>query len=110
VFDKRGSTVLSVTNPDANAWRTMMEGRRPPLAYVVGTFDTKGAELQYVSDLLQANGVATVRVDVGTRAHEWAVDVAARTVASHHPLGVAAVFEPTDRCARLLRPGMMSAE
>jgi len=66
-------------------------------AYVVGTFDTKGAELQYVSDLLKANGVATVRVDVSTKPHEWRVDIAARTVAAHHPLGQGAVFEKTDR-------------
>jgi len=75
----------------------MMTARCPVFAYVVGTFDTKGAELQYVADLLRSAGLATMRVDVGTRAHAWPVDVAARVVASHHPLGVAAVFAPTDR-------------
>lgn len=74
-----------------------MTADRTRLAYVVGTFDTKAAELQYVSDLLRANGVATVRVDVSTRPHAWEADVAARTVAAHHPLGLGAVFEPSDR-------------
>ena len=36
-------------------------------AYVVGTCDTKGAELRYVRDLIAAAGVPTVLVDLGTR-------------------------------------------
>jgi len=74
-----------------------MTADRARLAYVVGTFDTKAAELQYVSDLLLAKGVATVRLDVSTKPHQWEVDVAARAVAAHHPLGLGAVFGPTDR-------------
>ncbi|MEZ4661623.1 MAG: Tm-1-like ATP-binding domain-containing protein [Caldilineaceae bacterium] len=35
--------------------------------YVVGTGDTKGAELRYVRDLIAAQGVATALVDVGIR-------------------------------------------
>ena len=74
-----------------------MTADRARLAYVVGTFDTKAAELQYVSDLLLAKGVATVRLDVSTKPHQWEVDIAARAVAAHHRLGLGAVFGPTDR-------------
>jgi len=34
--------------------------------YVVGTFDTKGDELQYVAALIAAEGVPVTTVDVGT--------------------------------------------
>lgn len=61
-------------------------------AYVVGTFDTKGAELTYVADLVRAAGVDVVTVDAGTsRATTWC-DVTADEVAAHHPGGPDAVF------------------
>jgi uncharacterized protein (UPF0261 family) len=61
-------------------------------AYVIGTADTKGAELRYVRDLLDAAGADTVLVDVGTRPGEREVDVAAAEVAARHPDGADAVF------------------
>ncbi len=36
--------------------------------YVVGTFDTKGGELQYVAALIATEGVPVTTVDVGTGA------------------------------------------
>lgn len=65
--------------------------------YIVGTLDTKGAELSYVRDCVAAAGVATTLVDVSTSgddrsARAWAPDVSARDVAAHHPGGPAAVF------------------
>jgi len=67
-------------------------------AYVVGTFDTKGAELRYIQDLIEATGVATCLVDLGTGSGESGmVDVTATEVASHHPDGVGAVLGGTDR-------------
>jgi uncharacterized protein (UPF0261 family) len=61
-------------------------------AYVVGTGDTKGAELVYVQDLIRAAGVPTVLVDLGTRSDGALADVAPREVAAHHPGGADAVF------------------
>ncbi len=65
-------------------------------AYVVGTLDTKGAELAYIRDRIRAAGVDTVLVDVSTTegAGTAAVvpDVTARHVAAHHPGGAAAVY------------------
>jgi uncharacterized protein (UPF0261 family) len=61
-------------------------------AYVVGTCDTKGAELAYVRDLIAATGVSAVLVDLGTRSDGGRADVTPREVAAHHPDGAAAVF------------------
>jgi uncharacterized protein (UPF0261 family) len=61
-------------------------------AYVVGTCDTKGAELAYVRDLIAAAGVPTVLVDLGTRSDGRGADVTPQEVAGHHPQGAAAVF------------------
>lgn len=61
-------------------------------AYVVGTADTKGAELQYVRDLLAATGLETVLVNVGTRGGEEFADIPAAEVAACHSEGPAAVF------------------
>jgi uncharacterized protein (UPF0261 family) len=63
------------------------------VAYVVGTFDTKGAELRYAAGLVAAAGVEVRTVDVSTGAAPGDVaDVSARQVAAHHPGGVEAVF------------------
>ena len=67
-----------------------------PAAWVVGTFDTKADELNYMASLLRAAGVAVVTVDIGTRS-QAAADIPSHTVAQHHPRGAAAVFAATDR-------------
>jgi uncharacterized protein (UPF0261 family) len=62
------------------------------LAYVIGTFDTKGAELHYAAERLRAAGAGVVTVDVSTQQHDSAADVSAEEVAAHHPGGAGAVF------------------
>lgn len=69
----------------------------PATAWVVGTFDTKAAELLYIAGLLQAAGLRTVTVDIGTRSPAGVADIAAREVASYHPDGAGAVFDAADR-------------
>jgi uncharacterized protein (UPF0261 family) len=61
-------------------------------AYVIGTCDTKDAELRYLKELLDAAGVASVLVDVGTRSSGTGADVTATEVAACHPQGADAVF------------------
>jgi uncharacterized protein (UPF0261 family) len=61
-------------------------------AYVIGTCDTKGPELGYLKDLLEAAGVPSVLVDVGTRRGDGRADVTAQEVAACHPDGARAVF------------------
>jgi uncharacterized protein (UPF0261 family) len=60
--------------------------------YVAGTCDTKGTELAYVKELIEARGVPAALVDLSTREHDGATDVSAREVAMHHPDGATAVF------------------
>jgi uncharacterized protein (UPF0261 family) len=61
-------------------------------AYVVGTFDTKGAELRYVAKLIAATGISVRTVDLATTGRPATVDVTAAEVAAHHPDGPEAVF------------------
>lgn len=67
--------------------------------YVVGTCDTKQAELVFARDLVRAAGVPAILVDVGTRTPGTAADVRANEVASHHPDGADAVLGGDDRGA-----------
>ena len=68
-----------------------------PTAWVVGTFDTKAAELQYLAGLVRAAGVRVVTVDIGTRSAPGVADIDAAAVARHHPQSAAAVLDPSDR-------------
>jgi uncharacterized protein (UPF0261 family) len=61
-------------------------------AYVVTTLDTKKPEAVYVRDLIEAAGIATTLVDVGTRSDDASADISAVEVAHHHPEGSLAVF------------------
>ncbi len=62
-------------------------------AYVVGTFDTKGAELHHVASLLAAGSdVITVDLSTSGTPEHGSVSVSAHDVAAHHPDGPDAVF------------------
>ncbi|MEK0083698.1 Tm-1-like ATP-binding domain-containing protein [Benzoatithermus flavus] len=75
-----------------------MAGASPrSVAYVCGTFDTKGAELHYLAALLRAAGLEVRTVDLGTRATGAGVDVSTAAVAAFHPDGVEAVLGGDDR-------------
>ncbi|MGH7084660.1 MAG: Tm-1-like ATP-binding domain-containing protein, partial [Acetobacteraceae bacterium] len=65
--------------------------------YVAGTCDTKGRELLYVKELILADGVPAVLVDLSTgggvgSAGGGRADVSADAVAASHPDGAGAVF------------------
>lgn len=65
--------------------------------YVVGTADTKGAEIAFLADAVRAAGGFPLTVDLGTRTASVATDVTAAEVAGHHPQGTAAVLGRDDR-------------
>lgn len=67
--------------------------------YIVGTCDTKEAELVYARDMVRKAGAEAVLVDVGTKSASKAPDVTARQIAKHHPKGPDAVFGTNDRGA-----------
>ncbi|MFC5182557.1 Tm-1-like ATP-binding domain-containing protein [Actinomadura harenae] len=82
-----------------------MAGGNGRTAYVVGTFDTKGAELRYAAELVAATGTPVLTVDVSTGGHGGTnagadtspgaspgADVTAAEVAASHPDGADAVF------------------
>jgi uncharacterized protein (UPF0261 family)/ABC-type branched-subunit amino acid transport system ATPase component len=61
-------------------------------ALVVGTFDTKDAELRFIRDRLRALGIAVRTVDLSTSAKISRADVTPMQVAAMHPRGSGAVF------------------
>lgn len=65
--------------------------------YIVGTFDTKAAELIYAGEMSRQAGVDVVLVDVSTREAFSNADVSAAEVASYHPQGATAVLGQSDR-------------
>jgi uncharacterized protein (UPF0261 family) len=65
--------------------------------YVIGTADTKAAELAYAKACVIAAGAAAILVDVGTRSQATDVDVTAAAVAAAHPRGAGAVLGQADR-------------
>ena len=85
--DERAS---SAATPDVGAVPVAaMVGRN---AYVVGTFDTKGAELTFLNNSLKRLGVKTVTVDLSTSGRPSPADIGPAEVARHHPGGERAVF------------------
>ena len=73
--------------------------------YVVGTADTKGAELQFLRERIVALGGSPVVVDIGTRQSTITPDVAAREVAGHHPKGADVPLGGSDRGAAVASMG-----
>ena len=67
------------------------------MIYLVGTSDTKAAEITYLADLLKSGGAAVCVVDVGTRTAGCSADVTAQVVAAYHPEGADAVLGGDDR-------------
>ena len=61
-------------------------------AYVAGTFDTKGRELNYLKQCLERRGLRVVTVDLATSGKPSSASVHPREVARHHPQGESAVF------------------
>lgn len=59
---------------------------------LVGTFDTKGTELNYIKNILLARGVPVQVVDVSTSGKPSSAEVPPHVLASFHPNGSNAVF------------------
>lgn len=64
-----------------------------PIAYLIGTCDTKASELRYLRERLADAGIASCIVDVGTQGDDQGTaDVSAAEVAVCHPEGATSVF------------------
>jgi uncharacterized protein (UPF0261 family) len=66
-------------------------------AYIIGTCDTKFAELDYARSAVRQAGAEAILIDVGTQGAHPGADIPAKDVAACHPAGAAAVLEQTDR-------------
>ena len=65
--------------------------------YVIGTCDTKEAELRYALERVRAAGAPALLVDISTTPSTAKADVTPEMVAKHHPSGADAVLGHTDR-------------
>lgn len=61
-------------------------------AYVVGTFDTKGPELNFLRQCVEWTGTRVVTVDLSTSGKGATTNYSAMDVAQYHPQGSRAVF------------------
>jgi uncharacterized protein (UPF0261 family)/ABC-type branched-subunit amino acid transport system ATPase component len=64
----------------------------PPAVLVVGTLDTKGAELRFIRDIIAESGLRTRLVDVSTSGKLSTCDVPAQEIALNHGRGGSGVF------------------
>jgi uncharacterized protein (UPF0261 family) len=64
----------------------------PPVVLVVGTLDTKGAELRFIRDIIAGSGLRTRLVDVSTSGKASSCDVSAQEIALNHGRGGSGVF------------------
>jgi len=60
--------------------------------YVVGTFDTKGAELNYMRDRIVKHGLRVRTVDLSTSGKPSTADVPPHVIAAYHHRGANGVF------------------
>ena len=73
--------------------------------YVIGTCDTKGAELRFAVERARAAGAEAVLVDISTAPSAAQSDVSAAAVAAFHPQGPSAVLGLADRGAAVTAMG-----
>jgi uncharacterized protein (UPF0261 family)/ABC-type branched-subunit amino acid transport system ATPase component len=62
-----------------------------PYVIVAGTLDTKGDELRFIRDLIQAEGLRTRLVDLSTSGRSAGGDVTPQEIALAHPRGSAGI-------------------
>ncbi len=65
--------------------------------YVIGTFDTKAAELVYAASMVRRAGATAITLDISTTPSTAKVDVTAAEIARCHPAGEGAVLGVNDR-------------
>lgn len=65
--------------------------------YVIGTFDTKAAELNYAAECVRQAGARAITVDVSTTPSTTRCDVSAAEIATFHLQGTSGVLNKSDR-------------
>lgn len=73
--------------------------------YVVGTQDTKGEELAWLTSVIGDAGAAPCVVDVGTRPSDGVAEIVQADIAACHPQGAGAIVNAPDRGAAVAAMG-----
>ncbi len=71
---------------------TALDALRGNDVLVVGTFDTKGAELRYIRDCIAEQGLRIRTVDLSTSGKPSSADIPPHVIAAYHPRGTTGVF------------------
>jgi len=79
-----------VRRPRREAATTQASGA--PVVLVVGTLDTKSAELRFIRDIIAGSGLRTRLIDVSTSGKASTCDVSAQEIALNHSRGGSGVF------------------
>jgi uncharacterized protein (UPF0261 family) len=78
--------------------------------YVIGTCDTKQAELDYACERVRAAGASAVLIDISTGPTGGRADVSRETVAACHPKGGVQVLGQTERGQAIAEMGEALAQ
>ncbi len=65
--------------------------------YVIGTFDTKAAELDHAAAMVSRAGATAITLDISTTPSKAKTSASAVEIANHHPAGAKAVLGLSDR-------------
>jgi len=71
---------------------TALDALRGSDVYVAGTFDTKGAELNFIRDVIVDHGLRARTIDLSTSGKPSSADVPPHVIAAYHRQGAGAVF------------------
>ncbi|SFI32150.1 ABC transporter permease [Jannaschia pohangensis] len=86
---------IKTTGPAVQGSQPVIQPITPSVENIVlvaGTFDTKGAELRFMRDILRASGLPVRTVDLSTTNVHSGADVPAHQIAAFHPRGASGVF------------------
>ena len=80
------------SNPRQRREAAAQQVSGPPVVLIVGTLDTKGAELRFIRDIIAESGLRTRLVNVSTSGKLATCDVPAQEIALNHGRGGSGVF------------------
>ena len=92
---ERAARVLTAGAPATGGVQAAIRPLASPgseVILVAGTFDTKGAELRYMRDLIRAAGLPVRMADLSTSGGQSSAEIPAHQIAAFHPRGAAGVF------------------
>ncbi|MEO1686444.1 MAG: Tm-1-like ATP-binding domain-containing protein, partial [Pseudomonadota bacterium] len=92
VLEQTARTVTPARAPSALPAATQASAALQNRVLVCGTLDTKGPELRHIRDLLKAQGLTAILVDLSTSGKPSGAEIPPFQVAAFHPRGASACF------------------